>query len=366
MAIGSSVFSMFVNPRAAQAALPANLNILNSNCDIATQGSGKIPFISFDLAGGTNIAGSNVLVGKQGGQLDFLTTEAYSKMGLPDDMIPPLIDPADPYGRGYTDTTLGLAFHKNSGFLRGILEKVSTTTAANINGAVIPAGSNNGTANSSHNPLFEINKANSMARDCQNTKLAELFDRYPGDGDELPPELDPAIDPNIIGPIFTQAEFDGDGDFRQTSSTMKFVMDGFADAGPITMEGYAGDRETGEARDLRAGRCMGACLEYAARVGVPLMLYVFSDGTIDNSVNSRSKGIDRGDNSETSASFFLVYDPAGRPRLRGATTDAQLMSQQIGYFRADGSVETSSSPAANNVNLLVETVVLNYMALQWE
>ena len=30
---------------------------------------------------------------------------------------------------------------------------------------------------------------------------------------------------------------------------------------------------------------------------------------------------------------------------------------------ADGSVVTSSSPAANNVNLLVNTVLLNYMAL---
>jgi len=32
-------------------------------------------------------------------------------------------------------------------------------------------------------------------------------------------------------------------------------------------------------------------------------------------------------------------------------------------MRADASVETAGTPAANNVNLLVETVVLNYMAL---
>ena len=35
-------------------------------------------------------------------------------------------------------------------------------------------------------------------------------------------------------------------------------------------------------------------------------------------------------------------------------------------MRADGSVETAATPAANNVNLLVETVVLNYMALHGE
>jgi len=455
LAMGSPVFSMFANPRAAQAALSPDLNILKGNCGIATQGAGKIPFISFDLAGGASIAGSNVLVGKQGGQLDFLTTEGYGRMGLPGDMIPPLVDPTDPNGGDYTDTTLGLAFHKDSGFLRGILEKVSAATAANINGAVIPARSDNDTGNNPHNPMYGINLAgangellsligsrssdsggNSMSpasminiavrptkidrpsdvtglvdtgklvgllnqadavavlesiqrissmklnavdtklaidaavktdMNCQYVKAADLIDRY---GD--PTALNPAIDPNIVGSIFTQAEFDGDGEFRKTSSVMKLVMDGFAGAGTITMGGYdyhTGDRAVGERRDLRAGRCMGACLEYAARVGVPLMLYVFSDGsvfsngTIDDSVDGRGKGVWTGDNSGTAASFFLVYDPTGRPQLRGATADAQLMSQQIGYFRADGSVDTSSSPAANNVNLLVETVILNYMAL---
>ena len=126
---------------------------------------------------------------------------------------------------------------------------------------------------------------------------------------------------------------------------------------------HTGDRSTGELRDLRAGRCMGACLEYAARVGAPLMLYVFSDGSVasngsvDNTVDGRGKGVWTGDNSSTAASFFLVFNPAGQP---------QALTQQIGYFRANGSVETASSPAANNVNLLVQTVILNYMALHGE
>jgi hypothetical protein len=50
----------------------------------------------------------------------------------------------------------------------------------------------------------------------------------------------------------------------------------------------------------------------------------------------------------------MAADPAGG------------VGKQIGYFRADGSVETSSHPGANAVNLLVETVVLNYMALHGE
>ena len=161
---------------------------------------------------------------------------------------------------------------------------------------------------------------------CEYVKSADLADRF-GDPRVLDPD-DRNGDAHIVGDgvdasgnstsIFTTAEFDGDSEFRKTASVMKMVIDGFAGAGTITMGGYdyhTGDRSTGEQRDLRAGRCMGACLEYAAKKGVPLMLYVFSDGSVfsngmlDNSVNGRGKGVWTGDNSSTAASFFLVYNP---------------------------------------------------------
>ena len=153
---------------------------------------------------------------------------------------------------------------------------------------------------------------------------------------------------------------------------MKLVVNGFAGGGCISIGGFdyhTGERGTGEARDLRAGRCMGACLEYAARIGVPLMMYVFSDGSvasngrIDDSVAGRGKGEWTGDNQSTAASFFLVYNPTGRPQLLGGLGLEQARHQQLGCFRPDGSVETSSSPVANNVNLLVKSVALNYLAL---
>jgi hypothetical protein len=40
--------------------------------------------------------------------------------------------------------------------------------------------------------------------------------------------------------------------------------------------------------------------------------------------------------------------------------------QQIGYFSADGNVQRAGTPGANNVNLLVDMVLLNYMALHGE
>jgi hypothetical protein len=119
---------------------------------------------------------------------------------------------------------------------------------------------------------------------------------------------------------------------------------------------------------------MGACLEYAARVGVPLMMYVFSDGSlssngvIDNSADGRGKGEWTSDNQSTAASFFLVYNPAGRAQLFQSGSDGMTAAQhqQIGYFSANGDVQRAGTPGANNVNLLVEMVLLNYMALHGE
>ena len=457
--MGGSVMSLFANPKMAHATLSADLEALKATCGIASQGAGKIPFIVFDLAGGANIAGSNVLVGGRGGQLDFLSTAGYSRQGLPGDMVPSIANP-DTGLSDFVNNELGLAFHSDSAFLHGILDKVSVTNRANINGAVIPARSENDTGNNPHNPMYGINRAgadgslltligsrnsdsggNSMApaamidtavrptkidrpsdvtglvdtgdlvgllsqqdsvavmesiqrisdmklnnvntqitadevvKDmvrCGYVKSADITDRF---GD--PSTLDPALDPVIVGSdgIFSEEEFSGDGEFRKTASVMKLVINGFAGAGTITMGGYDyhdGSRATGEVRDRRAGRCMGACLEYAARVGMPLMMYVcsdgsvFSNGMVDDSENGRGKGVWTGDNSSTSASFFLVYNPGGAPQLIGATPEMQAQHQQLGFMRSDGSVETASTPAANNVNLLVETIILNYLALHGE
>lgn len=459
MIAGASVLNLLSNPRSAHATLSPDLESLRESCGINVQGAGKIPFISFDLAGGANIAGSNVLVGGLGGQQDFLSTSGYSKLGLPGDMSPAIANP-NALQSNFINTDLGLAFHSDSAFLRGILEKVSPQTVANINGAVIPNRSDNDTGNNPHNPMYAIaasgangslmpligsrnsdSGGNSMApahfidlskrptkidrptdvtglvdigdlfellsqrdavavmesiqrisaqkmsqvnsqvtRDdvikdminCGYVKSADLTDRFGN-----PATLNPLLDVDIVGPggIFTLDEFDNEREFQKTASIMKLVVNGFSGAGTVTMGGFdyhTGERATGELRDLRAGRCMGACLEYAARRNKPIMMYVFSDGSvssngrIDDSENGRGKGEWTSDNSSTGASFFLVYNPTGKPQLMGSTSERNAMHQQIGYMRADASVETASAPSANNVNLLVETVLLNYMALHGE
>lgn len=456
-AMANSAFARDCNTQTQPSCLSADIEVLRDSCGIASMGAGKIPFICIDLAGGANISGSNVLVGGRDGQMDFLSTAGYNKLGLPGDMTPAAVNTATG-SNDFVNTDLGLAFHSDSAFLRGIREKCSPETLAGVNGAVIPARSDNDTGNNPHNPMYGINRAGadgslltligsrssdsggnsmapaslidatlrptkvdrpsdvtglvdvgelvglleqsdavavmeSMARisdqkinrvdtkklqsltdqeikallNCGYIKSADLADRFGN-----PATLNPAGDPNIVGSIFTADEFSRDREFQKTASVMKLVVNGFAGAGTITMGGYdyhTGDRSTGEIRDLRAGRCMGACLEYARLVGKPLMLYVFSDGSvasngmIDDSAEGRGKGVWTGDNSSTAASFFLVYNPGGRPALMGGDSIQQARHQQIGYMRADASVETASTPAANNVNLLVQTVVLNYMAL---
>jgi hypothetical protein len=59
-----------------------------TSCDLGAVTGRKIPFICFDLSGGANIAGSNVLVGGPGGQRDALSTAGYSKLGLPPGIMP--------------------------------------------------------------------------------------------------------------------------------------------------------------------------------------------------------------------------------------------------------------------------------------
>ena len=402
-------------------------------------GAGLIPFLCLDLGGGANIAGSNVLVGGPGGQLDLLTAEGYSKMGLPSDMTP-----GNP---GQVNTELGIAFHSDSAFLRGILSKTSVATRANVNGTIFCSRSDNDTSNNPLNPMYGINRAGAdgelvtligseasesggnseapismidptkrptkidSARDatglidtgnlvsllsqtqagqvalaaerisaiklvreneaaaleaqilCNYTQTTDLIGRY-GDPNLVNPLADPDIATGAT-PIFSAGELN-QRRFAKTAAVMKLVIEGFAGAGTIEEGGYDyhdSTRATGEVRDFMAGQMMGAALEFAARRAAPLMLYVLSDGsvasdgTLDNSVNGRGKGVWKGDNSDTAASLVLVYSPTGRPALTRATAN------QIGYFRPAGSVETAASAVANNVALLAEAVVLNYLAL---
>lgn len=450
----------------------------NAQCDVSSTTNGLIPFICFDLAGGANLVGSEVIVGQQGGQQNFLSTAGYGKMGLPGNMVPSV-------SSTFVSSALGLLWHSDGAILRGILSKATTpATAAGTDGGVICAMSQNDTGTNPHNPIYGIARiaqsiktkgkllnligtnssvsgGNSQApmymidpqyqpatiqRPQDATALVPtngatvspvdvavmesqvrisagtqsytagnngtftgafappgggnpgtLFytpgsdPSYQADDAKLKQQLrcgavqatntsavffNPALlldatkDPNITGgtPIFTAADFQ-DNDVAKTATVMKLVLNGFAMAGTITMGGYDyhdSTRATGESRNFKAGQMIGAVLEYAQRVGSPVMIYVISDGSltsnsmVDTSTAGRNKLAWQGDNESVASTFFLVYKPGGgRAALRNPATTGR----QIGYFSSDGAVVSTSSPAANSVVQIAETALLNYMAL---
>jgi hypothetical protein len=454
-----AALAMLMGSRTANATMSQDLEdmLLPQACNVQA-GAGKIPFICFDLAGGSNLNGSEILIGQSGNPLNFLSTQGYATLGLPGNMTPGSANAASPTNN-FVNTEFGAAWHSDGAILRGMQASTQTGTRGNVNGFPIAARSENDTGNNPHNPMYGINRVGARGQlltliGSQNTdsggnsmspasmmnpaarptkvdrasdvtglvdtgELGTLFTNpddaisvlesmtrlshakadlaqtslsatdeaalrklvkcgylkstYLADRFRTPSALNPDLDANIVGPtgIFTQAEYNADGEFRKAAAIMKMVINGYAGAGTITMGGYdyhGQGRNTGETRNFRAGRCIGACLEYAARMGKPLMVYVFSDGSlsangvVNNSVEGRGKLDWASDNQSTAATFVLVYKPGsgGRPQLRSPTR------MQVGSFSAGGSVVTTSSPAANAVNLLVETVILNYMALHGE
>jgi hypothetical protein len=419
-------------------------------------GAGKVPFICFDLAGGANLNGSEILIGRTN-PTDFLSTQGYAKLGLPGNMTPNSPN-AGSATNNFINTEFGAAWHSDGAILRGMQASTQVATRANVTGFPLAARSENDTGNNPHNPMYGINRVgargelltligsqntdsggNSMApammlnpavrptkvdrasdvtglvdtgelgtlftnqddaiavleamtrlgqanRNLTKTKLSPteqadvrklvqcgyLKSTYLADRFRTPAQLNPDLDANIVGPtgIFTQAEYQADNEFRKTAAIMKMVINGYAGAGTVTMGGYdyhGQGRDTGETRNFRAGRCIGACLEYAARMQKPLMIYVFSDGAlsangvVNMTVNGRGKLDWASDNQSTAATFVLLYKPG-----TGGPAQFRSARRQLGAYSAAADVVTTGFPGANAVNLLVETVILNYMALHGE
>jgi hypothetical protein len=111
--------------------------------------AGKTPVIIFDLAGGANIAGSNVMVGGAGGQMDFL--QEYKTLGLPMDMHPSLT--------GQINNEMGLLFHGDSAILRGIQSTSNAQVRTRCDGGVFCTSSSDDTQNNPHNPMYWLNSA---------------------------------------------------------------------------------------------------------------------------------------------------------------------------------------------------------------
>jgi hypothetical protein len=216
-----TVFDLLMRSQEARAAMDCSLGGPSTN----------IPFIAFDLSGGANIAGSNALVGTDD-QLDLLSVDGYRKLGLPEEMTPQMLGTAS-----YNDE-FGIKFHFDSAMLRGMLDKTTPATRANVNGLVICARSENDTGNNPHNPIYAINKAGATGA------LLQLIGTQPSDSGGrsiVPPDtFDPGIRPTKI---------DRPGDAR-----------GLVDTGQMITQ----------LRDTGAGEVMGA-IETISKEKIALM-----------------------------------------------------------------------------------------------
>ena len=418
-------------------------------CNISA-GAGKVPFICFDLAGGANLQGSEMLIGVSGNPLNFLST-AGLRQARPAGQHDAEIRPTRPAPtNNFVNKEFGAAWHSDGAILRGMQASTQVATRANVNGFGIAARSENDTGNNPHNPMYGINRVgadgqlltligsqntdsggNSMApavddesrrasdqgrsrqrrhrprrhgraghavlqlRRCDRgarvddapgarqdrprrqpssrrawpraalrklVKCGYVKSTYLADRFRTPSALNPDLDAAYRRPargIFTQAEYDADDEFRKTAAVMKMVINGYAGAGTVTMGGYdyhGQGRNTGETRNFRAGRCIGACLEYAARMNKPLMIYVFSDGSLS------ANGMVEQHRRRPRQTRLGQRQPVDRrvvragPRPGGRVAFRNDARMQIGSMSAGGDVVTTSSPAANAVNLLVETV----------
>jgi hypothetical protein len=213
MVLAPAWLGALLKSRRANAALDPDISAMlgKGQCNVPTAASG-IAFICFDLAGGANLVGSEVLVGQQGGQSAFLSVAGYELLGVPGNMVPSSSANIDP--------SLGLLWQSDGAIKRGILSKATTpATAAGTNGAVFCAESQNDTQANPHNPMYGIAMAGA------NGLLLDLIGNESsvsgGNSMALMQTITPSLQPTVIS---------------QPSDATGLVSTGGASADPLSVE----------------------------------------------------------------------------------------------------------------------------------
>lgn len=221
-------------PMAAYLAVPSVLAMLEDvamgiTCTAPASAVGMTPFLVFDLAGGGNIAGSNVIVGKRGGQDDMLTN--YNLLGLPASMNPKT-NPA------MINKDLGIAFHTQSALLAGIKAGAPTpTTLANVDGAIFCTTTQDDDAGNPLNPVYWIAKT---GRTGEYTSLLGTSGSQSGGNSAVPTaSFNPArrpvaitapkdalglVNPGKLGSLLTPADVDKIMQAARSMSSSRLAM----------------------------------------------------------------------------------------------------------------------------------------------
>ena len=130
---------------------------------------------------------------------------------------------------------------------------------------------------------------------------------------------------------------------------------GFSGAAGIEQGGadYHGSENNRRTTDLALGQKVGRVLAMAASLNVPVLLYVYSDGSVGYSRNNQDTGGDDG----TKAMYQLFhYSPDGPSTL--------INNGQVGNFRAASQSVDGSTIVGSVADNVVWTVVANWLSLQ--
>jgi hypothetical protein len=114
-------------------------------------------------------------------------------------------------------------------------------------------------------------------------------------------------------------------------------------AGTVNLEmggyDYHGNaRAVTDARDLSAGRVMGAALESAALMGRPLFLTVTSDGAVGAPGGSAAGASFTGDRGAGGAIYCFAFHPIRRPQ---SVDSSGRVDHQVGHLRGQAAVDTT-------------------------
>jgi hypothetical protein len=191
--------------------------------------AGMVPFLVFDLVGGGNIAGTNVIPGDVGGQMSFLKAGSYSTLGLSPDKEPGKLAP---------NTDLGLAFHPDSKMLAGIKQFAPATTTAKVNGALFCTTSNDDQRTNPHNPLYWIAKAGRGGSlvSLVGTNTGTSGGNAPSPAASINPAIQPSrvtrpadaaglVDPGKLASLLTAAGGNGSNDLKKILDAVKTMSE---------------------------------------------------------------------------------------------------------------------------------------------
>ncbi len=177
--------------------LPFDAMAQNS-CDLSSitaVNSPMIPVIILDLAGGSNIAGSNVVVGGRGGQMDPLSEAGNRTLGLLPSESPQMAGLVRDLA-GSTTNPNGLLFHSQSRLVQGIDNTATQPVRTKTDGVLMCAISDDDTGNNPHNPMYWFHAAGARG------KLAQLVGTQggtSGGNSQVPPSsVDLSIAPLLI------------------------------------------------------------------------------------------------------------------------------------------------------------------------